>query len=88
MKIAPDKRKHFLVGIVMGAVLQTFFSLFLPHQLWFAILLSFATSFAIAYGFELYSKFTGRGHYELMDAIAALVGAVPGIAFIVLLHLL
>jgi VanZ family protein len=88
MKIAPDKRKHFLVGIVMGAVLQTFFLFFLPHHLWYATVLSVVFSFAIAYVFELYSKFTGRGHYELMDAIAALIGALPGIAFVVLLYLL
>jgi VanZ family protein len=88
MKIAPDKKKHFLVGIVMGAVLQTIFLFFLPHQLWYATALSLIFSFAIAYGFELYSKFTGRGHYELMDAIAALIGALPGIASVILLHLL
>jgi VanZ family protein len=87
MKIAPDKKKHFLVGIVMGAVLQTFFSFFLPHHLGYATTLSIIFSFAIAYGFELYSKFTGRGHYELMDAIAALIGAVPGMALILLLYL-
>jgi VanZ family protein len=86
MKIAPDKRKHFLVGIVMGAVLQAFFSFLLPLHLWYATGLSLIFSFAIAYGFELYSKFTGHGHYELMDAIAALIGAVLGMAFIVLLH--
>jgi VanZ family protein len=88
MKIAPDKRKHFLVGIVMGAVLQIFFSFLLSQHFWYAILLSVLMSFAIAYGFELYSKFTGRGHYEVMDAIAALIGAIAGIAFIALLHLL
>ena len=32
----------------------------------------------ISYGFELYSKYTGHGHYELMDAVASIVGGVLG----------
>jgi VanZ family protein len=86
MKIAPDKRKHFLVGVVMGVVLQIFFLLVLPYHAGLAMVLTIIFSFAIAYGFELYSKFTGRGHYELMDAIAALIGAMLGVGIVLLIH--
>ena len=88
MKIAPDKKKHFIVGIAMGAVLQTFFSFVLHGHRGLSVLLAILFSFAIAYGFELYSKFTGKGHYEFMDAIAALAGAIPGIGAVLLIQTL
>ena len=88
MKIAPDKQKHFFVGIAIGFAMEAFFSYLLPAHLALSVLLAIAVSFAGAYSFELYSKFTGRGHYELMDAIAALIGAIPGIAIVILFRLL
>jgi hypothetical protein len=47
----------------------------LPASLW-----SIGFSIAIAYGFELFSLFTGKGHYELMDAVAGVLGALIGMA--------
>jgi VanZ family protein len=88
MKIAPDKWKHFFVGIVMGAVLQTFFSFLLDEHKGLRILLALIFSIAIAYGFELFSKFTGKGHYEVMDAVAAVIGAAIGITGVVLVQIL
>ncbi|WP_295119054.1 hypothetical protein [uncultured Chitinophaga sp.] len=79
MKIAQDKWKHFYVGIVMGIVLQAAAAWLLPSLLW-AVIASLAGSIAIAYGFELFSLYTGKGHYEVMDAIASVLGAIPGIA--------
>lgn len=87
MKIAPDKWKHFLVGIAMGAVLQLFFRFLLNAHLVLSISLALLFSFAIAYGFELYSRFTGKGHYEVMDAVAAEIGAAIGIAAVVLIQI-
>jgi VanZ family protein len=87
MKIAPDKWKHFYAGIVMGAVLQAFFSFLLDARFGLSALLAFIFSVVIGYGFELFSKFTGKGHYELMDAVAALVGAVLGIGSVALIQL-
>lgn len=86
MKIAPDKRKHFFVGIVMGAVLQAFFSFLLDAYIGLSIVLAIVFSIAIAYGFELFSKFTGKGHYELMDAVAGVAGAVLGIGTVLLIQ--
>jgi len=88
MKIAPDKQKHFFVGIVMGAVLQIFFSLLLHAHHGLSITLAIIFSTAIAYGFELFSKFTGKGHYDVMDAIASVIGAVLGIGSILFIQLL
>jgi len=88
MKIAPDKKKHFFVGIVIGLAMEAFFSTILPTHLTLTVVIALTVSFAGAYGFELYSKFTGRGHYELMDAVAALIGAVPGIGIVLLFRIL
>lgn len=86
MKIAPDKWKHFIVGIIMGAVLQGFFSFLLPAHFGLSILLPIIFSIAIAYGFELFSKLTGKGHYDVMDAVAGVAGAVIGIGIVLLIH--
>jgi VanZ family protein len=88
MKIAADKRKHFFVGIGMGAVLQAFFSFLLDEHRSLTILLAIIFSIAIAYGFELFSKFTGKGHYDIMDAVAGVLGALIGIAGVVLVQIL
>ena len=79
-KIAPDKWKHFFVGILMGAVLQGACWHFLPRHSVLATLLAFILSWVIAYGFELFSLITGWGVYEVMDAIAGVLGAIIGIA--------
>lgn len=86
MKIARDKWKHFIVGIFMGLFLQIFFFHFISKAIGLTLLLSFIVSFAIAYGFELFSKFTGKGYYEFMDAVAGTIGAVVGIGIFLLAH--
>lgn len=88
MKIAPDKWKHFYVGIGMGALLQAFFSFLLDEHTGLSIVLAFVFSIAIGYGFELFSKFTGKGHYDIMDAVAAVIGAALGIGVVLLIALL
>ena len=87
MKITRDKWKHFFVGIAIGGILQAFFTFLLDGHPGYSQLLSVIFSFAIGYGFELFSKFTGKGHYEFMDAVAVLVGAIPGIAIVYLIQL-
>jgi hypothetical protein len=87
MKITPDKWKHFFVGIAIGAILQAFFTFLLDGHIIYSLLLSVIFSFVIGYGFELFSKYTGKGHYEFMDAVAVLVGALPGIGIVYLIQL-
>jgi VanZ family protein len=79
-KIAPDKWKHFFVGIVMGLVLQGFASFLLKDHLAIATCIAFGLVLAISYGFELFSKFTGMGHYDFIDAVAGALGGVLGMA--------
>ena len=55
-KIAPDKWKHFYVGILMGLVLQMFAIFFLKENLLLATGITFILVLVISYGFELFSK--------------------------------
>lgn len=86
-KIGRDKWKHFFVGIAMGIVLQTFVWFLFPKQLVRATVIAFILVVMISYGFELYSKFTGRGHYEINDAVAGTIGGVLGMAIILMIEL-
>ncbi|MEO7449995.1 MAG: sialidase family protein [Chitinophagaceae bacterium] len=80
IKIAPDKWKHFFVGIGLGVVLQAGGRLLLPAHGWLVTGIVLLVIVVISYGFELYSKFTGHGHYEVMDAVASVIGGVLGMA--------
>ena len=79
-KIAPDKKRHFYAGIFMGVVLQGFLSFLLPAHLVLSAIVAFVLIVGISYGFELFSKFSGKGHYDFMDAVAGAVGGVLGMA--------
>ena len=50
-KVAPDKWKHFFVGIVMGAVFQGFTSFLLKDHLILATLIAFILVIAVCYVF-------------------------------------
>lgn len=79
-KIAPDKWKHFWVGILMGLFLQAVGFWLLPQNIGLAVLIAFIIVIIISYGFELFSLITGLGHYDVMDAVASVIGGVIGIA--------
>lgn len=79
-KIAPDKWKHFFVGIAMGVILQAMAWWCLPNHLYVASMIVLLIIVCVSYGFELYSKFTGHGHYEVMDAVASVIGGILGMA--------
>lgn len=80
MKIAADKWKHFYVGIVLGAVLHSGALYFLQLPGVAAFFLALLVLIIIGYGFELFSLVTGWGHYDVMDAIATVIGGLPGMA--------
>ena len=82
--IAPDKWKHFFVGIILGGVIQIFINLFLPKELLLSAVLSFLLLVTGNYGFELFSKFTGIGHYDFLDAVAGTIGGVLGMAAVLM----
>jgi VanZ family protein len=81
-KPAPDKWKHFYVGIAMGVVLQGFASFLLRDHLLIATAIAFVLVLVISYGFELFSKTTGLGIYDVIDAVASAVGGVLGMAVV------
>lgn len=81
-KWEPDKWKHFFVGIPLGVILQFASMYFFPAQHFLAGSIAFAALVAICYGFELVSRITGKGHYEIMDAIAGVLGGLIGMASI------
>ncbi|HEX6427304.1 MAG TPA: hypothetical protein VF008_06440, partial [Niastella sp.] len=60
-KIAPDKWKHFYVGILMGAVLQGLGIWMLSNHPVLSTSLVLLIVIIISYGFELFSKITGMG---------------------------
>ena len=64
----------------MGSVIQALMWWLLPAQPALAILVTLIIVIAISYGFELFSKITGKGYYEVMDAVAAVLGGVIGMA--------
>jgi len=77
-RIEADKWKHFLTGIVMGVMLQAAALLFLPNYPIAGTALVFLVVVAISYGFELFSKISGKGHYDVMDAVASTIGGATG----------
>ncbi|MEP6583840.1 MAG: hypothetical protein ABJA90_06225 [Ginsengibacter sp.] len=80
LKIAPDKWKHFFVGIMMGAGVQFFTWYVMPKHFITSIIITSAVVIAISYGFELFSLITKKGHHEILDAVAAIIGGVIGMA--------
>ena len=85
MKIAPDKWKHFYAGIILGAFLQAVFMFLFDAGILASLLIVFLIVVAISYGFELFSKVTGMGHYDVMDAIASIIGGILGMGLVVLI---
>jgi hypothetical protein len=79
-RVTPDKWKHFFVGIGMGAMLQGFASFLLSDHLAVATVIAFVLVVIISYGFEFFSKTTGLGIYDIMDAVASAVGGVLGMS--------
>lgn len=84
--IAADKWKHFFTGIVMGIVMQAAAMYLFPEYMLVASIGVFVLVVIICYGFELFSKYTGMGHYEVLDAIAGILGGVAGMLFFFLLE--
>ncbi len=83
-KIAPDKWRHFLVGIAMGAFLQGIGWWLWPGAIVLSCIIALIIVITISYGFELFSKITGIGTYDFMDAVASVIGGVLGMGAVLL----
>jgi uncharacterized transporter YbjL len=87
-RIAPDKWRHFIAGIIMGSMLQAAGWWLWPVHLRWVTLIVFIVVVAISYGFELFSKITGKGRYDFIDAVASAIGGVFGMAVVIIVLLL
>ncbi len=77
-----DKWKHFFVGIPLGVILQFTAMHFFSDNISLASFLALVALSGICYAFEVVSRVTGKGHYEIMDAIAGILGGVIGMVAI------
>ena len=84
-RIAPDKWRHFWVGLALGLLLEALLWYWLTTHLLAATIFALLAVIAISYGFELFSLLTGKGHYDFMDAVASTIGGAIGISMILLL---
>ncbi len=66
----------------MGLVLPSAGYFLLPGHPYINAMVSFGLIVGISYGFELYSKFTGHGHYEVADAVASVLGGLVGMGIV------
>jgi glycopeptide antibiotics resistance protein len=82
--IAPDKKRHFYAGILMGAVLQGLGWWWMPNQLALSVLIVIGLVIIISYGFELFSLVTGMGIYDFMDAVFSALGGIFGMGLTLL----
>lgn len=83
-KIAPDKWRHFLAGIPMGVLLQATGWWLWPTGIILSSVIVLTIVIIISYGFELFSKITGIGTYDFMDAVASVIGGVLGMGMVLL----
>ncbi len=75
------------MGIAMGALLEAVMLWLLPDSIIQATFIVFVIVVDISYGFELISKFSGWGHYDIYDAIASIIGGIIGMSVIVICQL-
>jgi glycopeptide antibiotics resistance protein len=81
-KIAPDKWKHFYAGILMGVILQVVDRWLFLNQPILSVTITLVIIIIVSYGFELFSKITGIGRYDFMDAVASVIGGVVGMGIV------
>ena len=70
----------------MGITLQIITGFLMPEHLVTGIIITFILVIAISYGFELYSLISKKGHYEILDAVASIIGGGMGMAIILFIE--
>ncbi len=70
----------------MGIVLQAFIFFLLKDHLGMATAIAFIVVIVVSYGFELFSKISGLGHYDFWDAVASAIGGALGISLTLLIR--
>lgn len=70
----------------MGTTLQIITGILMPGHSVMGIIITFILVIGISYGFELYSLITKKGHYDILDAVASIIGGSMGMAIILLIE--
>jgi hypothetical protein len=81
MKLAPDKWRHIFAGFFIGLVLPIIGHYMFDFPVVSNYFLSVFGLMLISYGFEVFSFVSGKGHYDMVDAIVTVLGGLPGLAF-------
>ena len=84
--IRRDKWKHFIVGVIMGVMLQGLLVWLLPPYIIIGSVIVLIIICAISYGFELTSLIIKKGQYDIVDAVASVVGGLSGMAIVLLVR--
>lgn len=69
MKVQEDKKKHFVAGFIIAAVVSLFFG----------YIAGAAAAIVAGIGKEVYDKVTGKGTPEVLDFLATATGAATAI---------
>ena len=69
MKIPQDKKKYFVAGFAITAIVSLFFG----------YIIGVIVAVIAAAGKELYDKVTGTGTPEVLDFVATIVGAAAAV---------
>ena len=69
MKVQEDKKKHFVAGFIIAAVVSLFFG----------YIAGAAAAIVAGIGKEVYDKVTGKGTPEVLDFLATATGASTAI---------
>lgn len=77
MQLSPDKWRHIIAGFVIGMLLPIGIDALYQFEQDYTLALSLVLLAMIAYGFELLSLITGKGHYDFWDAVATFTGGLP-----------
>lgn len=83
IKITRDKWKHFYVGFILGIIIYLFIYYVFHFRTATIIALTLGIVVTVSYVFELFSLVTGKGHYEVLDAVAGIIGGSAAIAALV-----
>lgn len=85
--IKPDKWRHFYVGVAMGLLFEGVLLQYVHFSVLTSTLVAFFLVVVLSYGFELTSLITKRGHYDVLDAVAGIVGGIAGMVIMLVLCL-
>ncbi len=73
-----DKWKHFFIGIPLGSGLLYGSQFAVPENHFLSGFLALSLLFFFCFMFEVFSLISDLGFYELMDAIAGVIGGILG----------